>query len=830
MDPDATHYAALGECLSNDAAAPGRRDTVMETCCMIGRNYPLQIGGLLCGLMLAGVAFQVAATPATPVLVSPSSNGVSVGLSQLLKVSVSDQGNTNLAVKFYGRLAPPGADFTIVALPDTQYYVSNKRGGIPQMLYAQLDWVRNNALARNIAFVAQLGDCVESGDNNTGSSNLGQWMNATNGLYRLEPPLGLTFPDGIGYGVAVGNHDQSPNGDPNGTTSFYNQFLGVPHFAGRDYYGGHYDTNNDNHFDLFSASGFDFIMVFLEYDPTANPAVLAWANGVLQAYPDRRAIVVSHYIGRPTTPSAFGAQGAAIYNALKANPNLFLMLSGHVDGEGSREDVYNGHKVYTLVSDYQFRLNGGNGYLRIMDFSPSNGVIRVSTYSPWLDEYETDADSEFTLPYVMQPAVTNFNLIQSNAGIPSGATVNCNWANLKPNNSYEWYVTVNDGTNTVTSPTWRFTAVASNTPPQHSHFYDLNLRANSSTNISFSVSDRETDSSNLVVTVSSSNNKLVPASGMSLGGSGTNRSLQITPAADETGVAWVTVVVHDGVYSTSDFFQLKVVRNQIITLWNFNSNPPDDNTSTGTLLPTIGTGTASSVGTATNSLNSNVSPVSSDPELMDNSKWRFGNFPAQGTANKTSGAQFRASTAGFQDIALAWDHYNSATGSRYWRLQYTLDGVNYADSSLVYTNPVEVTWATTGVSLAGIPGADNNPNFGFRIVSEWESTATGQGLSQYRGTQASGGYSTVGTLWLDMVTVSGDLFGTLAPTSLKAFLVGSTIRISWPTNSLGYTLQEATDLSAQDWFDVEQPPIIVGGEYVVTASIIPASSFFRLRP
>lgn len=808
---------------------PGGGTNVADTGFMRCGNNPFRLGGLVGGMILA-VVFRGSATPATPILLAPGSNVVTVGLSPLLQVGVSDPGNSNLTVKFYGRLAAPGADFTIVALPDTQYYVSNKRGGIPQMLYAQLDWVRNNALARNIAFVAQLGDCVESGDNNTGVSNLAQWMYATNGLYRLEPPLGPTYPDGLGYGVAVGNHDQSPNGDPNGTTSFYNQYLGVSHFAGREYYGGHYGTNNDNHFDLFTASGFEFVVLFLEYDPLADPAVLAWANGVLQSYPERRGIVVSHYIGRPTTPSTFGPQGAAIYNALKANPNLFLMLCGHVDGEGSREDVYNGHKVYTLVSDYQFRVNGGNGYLRIMDFSPSNGVIRVRTYSPWLDEYETDADSEFTLPYLMSPAATNFALLQGFTGVASGATVTCNWIGLQPNNAYDWYVTVSDGTNVSTSPTWRFTAVASNTPPLHSHFPDLKLRANTTTNIAFNVSDRETDSGNLVVTVASSNSRLLPAAGLSLGGGGTNRTLQLTPAADEAGVAWVTVMVSDGAYSTSGFFQVKVERNQIITLWNFNSNPPDDNTSTGTLLPAVGFGTATSVGTATNSLNSNVSPVSSDPALTDNSKWRLGNFPAQGTANKSSGAQFQVSTVGFQDIALGWDHYNSATGSRYWRLQYTLDGVNYVDSSFVYTNPVEVTWASTGASLAGIAGADNNPNFGFRIVSEWESTATGQGANQYRGTQASGSYSTVGTLWLDMVTVSGDLFGTLAPTNLKALIVGATIRISWPTNALGYTLQQATDLAIQDWFDVEQQPTIVGGEYVVTASLVPESSFFRLRP
>ena len=163
------------------------------------------------------------------------------------------------------------------------------------MFYAQTDWIITNRFSRNIAYVAQLGDCVESGDIKSGSANLTEWRNATNALYRLENPLTTFLSNGIPYGVAVGNHDQEPNGDPDGTTTYYNQYFGVPHFNGRlAYYGGHYGTNNDNHYDLFSTSGMDFIAVYLEYDTNANPAVLAWANGLLQTNANRRAMVVSH--------------------------------------------------------------------------------------------------------------------------------------------------------------------------------------------------------------------------------------------------------------------------------------------------------------------------------------------------------------------------------------------------------------------------------------------------------------------------------------------------------------------------------------------------------
>ena len=152
-------------------------------------------------------------------------------------------------------------------------------------------------------------------------------------MYRLESPSRTQLADGMAYGVAVGNHEQSPNGDAtSGTTSNYNKYFGVPHFTGRDYYAGHYGTNNNNHFDFFSASGLDFVVLYFEYDTTPSAAVLAWANEVLRTNAHRRAIAVTHYMGTAATPSALSAQGSAIYNALKTNANLFLMLGGHVCG------------------------------------------------------------------------------------------------------------------------------------------------------------------------------------------------------------------------------------------------------------------------------------------------------------------------------------------------------------------------------------------------------------------------------------------------------------------------------------------------------------------
>ena len=284
----------------------------------------------------------------------------------------------------------PG-DFTVVALPDTQCYTGTRSGGKPEMFTAQTEWILSNRVSRNIAYVALEGDI-----SNDGSGVITQWRNATNALYRLEDPARSGLPEGIPYGVAVGNHDAY-----NGGTAKFNQFFGTNHFAGHSYYGGNYSTNNDSHYDLFSAGGRDFVVLSLTMAAGSDPALLGWANAVLHSNVNRRAIVVTHSLLNPApwpTPASWTREGPAIFQALTNNPNLFLMLCGHRHGEGRRyEPVGTNRHVDVVLADYQSYPNGGDGFLRLLEFSPSNNVIRVRTFSPWTGQWATDTNGCFTL-------------------------------------------------------------------------------------------------------------------------------------------------------------------------------------------------------------------------------------------------------------------------------------------------------------------------------------------------------------------------------------------------------------------------------------------------
>ena len=353
-----------------------------------------------------------------------------------------------MIVTWHGKVAGThGADFTLVTLPDTQYYAAGLNGGTPEMFTAQTQWIVNNRAARNIAYVAHVGDCV-----NTANVPL-EWERASTSFKVLENSATTGLLDGIPFGFAPGNHDQTPDGNPDGSsTKLYNQYFGTSRFRTRNYHGGRYSGNHDNHYQLFSASGLDFVVLYLEFDQTPSATILPWADTVLKTYHQQRAIIVSHYLIDDL--QVFSPQGQATYEALKNNPNLFLMLCGHVTGESWRQDNFAGRTTHTLLSNYQDLSNGGNGWLRLLEFSPANNQVRVKTYSPVLNQFETDANSQFTLPYDLQGS--GFTMLKTNPNVASGSTISTRWTGLQPNTAYEWYVTVSDGLNSVVSPRWRF--------------------------------------------------------------------------------------------------------------------------------------------------------------------------------------------------------------------------------------------------------------------------------------------------------------------------------------------------------------------------------------
>ncbi|KLT64781.1 metallophosphoesterase [Pedobacter sp. BMA] len=306
-------------------------------------------------------------------------------------------------------------EFTIAVLPDTQYYTSEKNGGKNEMFLAQTKWITENSKKENIKFVIHLGDISDDGEKFPV-----QWDRAWAAMSVLEKPS-ADYPQGIPYGMAVGNHDQTRSQFPlSGKTTLYNKFFGIKHFEGKKWYGGHYANDNDSHFDLMEANGVKMLILFLEYDSYDEDIepLNRWAETVLQKYGDRQAILVSHsFIHFNKTAGtnekgfpAFSKQGQRRFDALKRFPNVVMTLSGHVgdNGEGFRMDGYAGNIIKSYLTDYQSRPQGGHGLMRLITFSKSKDLLKFRTFSPFTGEVENDSDSEFTMPWLHHTTAARF--------------------------------------------------------------------------------------------------------------------------------------------------------------------------------------------------------------------------------------------------------------------------------------------------------------------------------------------------------------------------------------------------------------------------------------
>lgn len=227
-----------------------------------------------------------------------------------------------------------------------------------------------------------------------------------------------------------------------------------------------------------------------------------------------------------------------------------------------------------------------------------------------------------------------------------------------------------------------------------------------------------------------------------------------------------------------------IAQAQIITQWNFNSPVPDANTATGSDVPSIGTGTISTIGLTQSFTfaSGSASGGSSDPAgTNDNSGYQTTGYPAPQTGNETAGIAVLTSTVGFSNITVSWDQRHSNSASRFVAFYYTTDGTNFTRLALSALNSNPGTTPSGGnpastaggygangtfsafdetvtgagddwfngrsVNLSGIAGVDNNPNFGFQIVASFDAG------DNYLGS-GSTAYATTGTWRFDMITVS----------------------------------------------------------------------------
>lgn len=162
-----------------------------------------------------------------------------------------------------------------------------------------------------------------------------------------------------------------------------------------------------------------------------------------------------------------------------------------------------------------------------------------------------------------------------------------------------------------------------------------------------------------------------------------------------------------------------------VAFWSFNSLSNDATTSTGSILPEIGTASISTIGGTTNSF---ASGTASDPNSTDNSGFQTTTYPSASSNPKTAGIEFSINTTGYSNLILSFWQRLSNTAANTWVLQYTTDitssTVTWVDAETFTFVPQPSgtgdTWYLRSKDFSSVTALNNNPNAAFLVVSDFD--------------------------------------------------------------------------------------------------------------
>jgi hypothetical protein len=199
----------------------------------------------------------------------------------------------------------------------------------------------------------------------------------------------------------------------------FNTFFPVSKYENLPTFGGVFEESKlDNTYHYFRAGGVNWLILALEFGP--RDPVLEWANQVVAYHPYKKVIVVTHaYLYSENT--LLGSQwyhkwnphdylvadepggvndGVEVWEKLvRKHENIMFVFSGHIlyDGAGRLVSTGDyGNQVYQMLANYQMKPLGGSGFLRTVELDPKQNTVSIETYSPYLDEYNTDHQHQFS--------------------------------------------------------------------------------------------------------------------------------------------------------------------------------------------------------------------------------------------------------------------------------------------------------------------------------------------------------------------------------------------------------------------------------------------------
>ena len=168
-----------------------------------GTGQTLLVNYRISGTATNGVDYQRLSGTAT---IPAGQSSAMIGVMPIN--NLAEGSNENVTVT----LVPQNQPFTIVALPDSQYYTAEIHGSTRDIFTSQTQWIVNHKDDSNIVFVLHEGDITDG-------NSAPEWTNATTSISLLD---GV-----VPYALAVGNHD-GLMGEPRSDRAFQPVFPREP--------------------------------------------------------------------------------------------------------------------------------------------------------------------------------------------------------------------------------------------------------------------------------------------------------------------------------------------------------------------------------------------------------------------------------------------------------------------------------------------------------------------------------------------------------------------------------------------------------------------------
>ncbi|MDD3586748.1 MAG: metallophosphoesterase [Thermoguttaceae bacterium] len=290
--------------------------------------------------------------------------------------------------------------WTLVVFPDPQQYTSQQNFPILEMM---MNWLVDNKANLNIQQIVCMGDMVNQNRNSK------QWNYSSRAFAMLDG----VYP----YALCTGNHDYGgPKATADSRETSFNLFYpsdrnpawkGVLVTMGKNTFG--QETLENAVYETALPNGKLFVVISIPFAPTDES--LAWAKNIAdqKKYDSALVAVITHdYMLPDARKNALdetksyklqkegGASGQEIWDKLLfRSKNIRMLFCGHHAGNDNHQDCTGfrvdknaaGKPVYQMVYDAQamgggFGGNGGDGWLRLVEFSKDMKPVKVTTFSP----------------------------------------------------------------------------------------------------------------------------------------------------------------------------------------------------------------------------------------------------------------------------------------------------------------------------------------------------------------------------------------------------------------------------------------------------------------